>query len=268
MSKNVPLEETCETGHNGGTTALEAATAAGHKDVAKWLGDSIKGQRRAKAKARLKRGGVMARIGVRMRDAEGVFFGPGDTSNEEVTRKVKSDMKVKSEDFVIGALIPGAGFSSSDDDDDDDDDDGASKNKGAPKGPAPNLCVVTISRARGLKAMDGGGLFGGKKTSDPYCRVTLGGIKLKTSTVKKSLEPEWNSTFEVEAREASQSVEFAVYDYDLVGADDLIGAFTATVGELSAAEGPQWHALGGDAAAHGEIEVAVTWRSGVQTATA
>ena len=44
-----------------------------------------------------------------------------------------------------------------------------------------NIAVLRVVRARGLKAMDSGGMFGGKKSSDPYCAVVLGDVRLKTA---------------------------------------------------------------------------------------
>ena len=51
-----------------------------------------------------------------------------------------------------------------------------------PPGTGPTRLVVTLERARGLRAADRNGL------SDPYARLTIGGQKRRSRTVKRSLE--------------------------------------------------------------------------------
>jgi phosphatidylserine decarboxylase len=53
------------------------------------------------------------------------------------------------------------------------------------------LLRVTVIEAKELTAADKSG------TSDPYCVLKLGTEKRETKPVKKTLNPVWNTTFEL-----------------------------------------------------------------------
>ena len=72
----------------------------------------------------------------------------------------------------------------------------------------PRMLVIEVLRAQNLKAMDVSGNFfaGYSHSSDPYVKLMIednmrkrptGHKACKTSVIKKSLDPEWNETFEL-----------------------------------------------------------------------
>ena len=122
---------------------------------------------------------------------------------------------------------------------------------------------VTVVSARGIKGADLSGL------SDPYVVVKLhrvdesrakikalavasgdafGHRKVKdsfrTATVKKTLDPVWNETFEFERvdRGSESYVTFELWDHDAVGDDDLLSQYAVRVREIKAARPTDTHA--------------------------
>ena len=56
--------------------------------------------------------------------------------------------------------------------------------------------TINVVQGRNLVAKDRSGLFGKKKSSDPYVKVLFGEKKIgKTRDISKTLDPEWNETF-------------------------------------------------------------------------
>lgn len=141
---------------------------------------------------------------------------------------------------------------------------------------AANSLRVVAVRARDLKAMDGGGIFGtGKaKTSDPFVKLTLGAAAAQTKTVPKTLAPEWRELFDlplpavallVEDDDAETAVDAAnalellgldvrVLDDDTLNGDDLIGECRVAVAPLLLDRIPHrlWYPLGDGA---GSVEL-------------
>ena len=79
---------------------------------------------------------------------------------------------------------------------------------------------IKLLRGVGLKAADSNGF------SDPYCKLSLGGVTHKSKTIKKTLNPEWHEEFEYDGKLGqllSERLYLQVYDYDLASRDDLIG---------------------------------------------
>ena len=87
----------------GGTSALQAAQARGHDEIVRLLEAAIMQQRAAKARAKLKKSQQLVRANVRMRDADGVFFGPDNTkltgSIGRVTRALGNEQGI---DYITG----------------------------------------------------------------------------------------------------------------------------------------------------------------------
>ena len=87
----------------GGTSASQAAQANGHDEIVKLLESAITQQRAAKARAKLKKSQQLVRANVRMRDADGVFFGPDNTkltgSIGRVTRALGNEQGI---DYITG----------------------------------------------------------------------------------------------------------------------------------------------------------------------
>ena len=64
--------------------------------------------------------------------------------------------------------------------------------------------------------------------SDPYVKLRLlsnedpGGVK-KSATIEQNLSPEWNEKHSILVKDPTESLEVTVWDYDMVGDDDLMG---------------------------------------------
>ncbi|BFZ55473.1 Tricalbin-2 [Savitreella phatthalungensis] len=77
-----------------------------------------------------------------------------------------------------------------------------------------------------VKATDLIGMDRGGKSSDPYAKFVLNGETVFTSqTIKKTLNPQWNESFEV-AVPSRVDADFVinVFDWDLGGGDDPLGS--------------------------------------------
>ena len=107
----------------------------------------------------------------------------------------------------------------------------------------PAILEITVLRAEDLIAADRGG------TSDPYVRIQVGNAKnaaKKTSVKKKTLQPEWNEGFklQLDASQRRETLTLECFDYDLVGADDSLGAVKIVLETLvHGQEYMQWHSL-------------------------
>ena len=90
---------------------------------------------------------------------------------------------------------------------------------------------LSIKSACGLRAADWA--LGGGGKSDPYVQIFLNEQKIgKTCVLKKTLDPVWNDTICVTieniqvlgaASWETSMLAFRVYDYDMIGDDDLLG---------------------------------------------
>jgi len=79
---------------------------------------------------------------------------------------------------------------------------------------------VHLHGASALTAMDSDG------GSDPYARLALLGQSHKSRTLKKTLNPLWEQTFEfscVRGALRTETLRLAVFDWDQGSLDDLIG---------------------------------------------
>jgi len=90
---------------------------------------------------------------------------------------------------------------------------------------------VTMKAGRNLKAMDSNGL------SDPYAVYVLNGVQGKTEIIKNTLNPVWghHAVFPV-SNLATDSVKVHVFDYDLVGKDELCGEVSLPIAHLALGE--------------------------------
>lgn len=109
----------------------------------------------------------------------------------------------------------------------------ASLEASADMGTVGQICVF-VSSANRLVAADWTG------TSDPYVRVTLGLIRRKTHTVRKSCNPKWDCCVYLPVNEdhAKLDIEFTVWDEDknraIRGNDDLLGRLTVPMSRVFA----------------------------------
>lgn len=89
---------------------------------------------------------------------------------------------------------------------------------------------ITVLSAQGLMAADSNGL------SDPYATLTLCGVKHKTKTVRRSLDPTWEQSF-VWTGEPSTllkgTLEVVVMDWDMLTRDDLLGKASLSLASFS-----------------------------------
>ena len=76
-------------------------------------------------------------------------------------------------------------------------------------GPPPNLLEVKVIEAEDVIAADRGG------TSDPYAVSSFNGISKKTAVVKKSLNPQWNETFQWEIGKPAGVLTIDLFDHDM-----------------------------------------------------
>lgn len=102
---------------------------------------------------------------------------------------------------------------------------------------------VTVMKGRNLAPKDKSG------TSDPYLVLTLGDAKEATSAVSKTLNPEWNQTFELPVTEADSALLEAVcWDKDRFK-KDYMGEFDVMLEDVfssgNATPEPKWIKLEG-----------------------
>jgi len=97
------------------------------------------------------------------------------------------------------------------------------------------LLRVTVVEAKDLPAMD---LFGG---TDPYCLVFLsepygesvtGAVTFRTETILNNLNPVWNADMELPIMPGAAALTIAIFDFDSVTSDDLVGVVHVHLAEL------------------------------------
>eukprot|EP01084_Bolivina_argentea_P113759 202690_1 len=87
-----------------------------------------------------------------------------------------------------------------------------------------NRLTVYVIQGRNLPKYD----MGPKAKSDPYVKVKFGDLKdqYRTRTFKRELNPVWNARFQEEEEGLFgkvNQIEFEVFDYDKISADDFMG---------------------------------------------
>ncbi|KAJ5815844.1 Phosphatidylserine decarboxylase-related protein [Penicillium robsamsonii] len=101
------------------------------------------------------------------------------------------------------------------------------------------LLKVTVIRGRNLAAKDRGG------TSDPYLVVTLGDARQSTPTIFKTLNPEWNVSFDMPVV-GVPLLEAICWDHDRFG-KDYLGEFDIALEDIFADgqvnQQPKWYTL-------------------------
>ncbi|KAJ5768210.1 hypothetical protein N7533_000793 [Penicillium manginii] len=103
----------------------------------------------------------------------------------------------------------------------------------------PLLLKVTVIKGRNLAPKDRGG------TSDPYLVVTLGDAKQSTPTISKTLNPEWNVSFEMPVL-GVPLLECICWDHDRFG-KDYMGEFDIALEDIfqdgKVSQEPKWYNL-------------------------
>ena len=94
----------------------------------------------------------------------------------------------------------------------------------------PGTLRVHLQGAKELPPMDKDG------GSDPYAKLSLLGQSFRSKTVKKTLTPLWDQTFEfscVRGALRTETLKLAVYDWDQGSLDDLIGRAAVDLSPLA-----------------------------------
>ncbi|KAI9040695.1 putative phosphatidylserine decarboxylase Psd2 [Aspergillus affinis] len=108
-----------------------------------------------------------------------------------------------------------------------------------PDSKPPLILKVTVLRGRNLAAKDRNG------TSDPYLIVTLGDARQQTPTISKTLNPEWNVSFEMPVV-GVPLLECICWDHDRFG-KDYMGEFDIPLEEIfspgEVQQQPRWYTL-------------------------
>ncbi|KAJ5111549.1 hypothetical protein N7532_002084 [Penicillium argentinense] len=103
----------------------------------------------------------------------------------------------------------------------------------------PLLLKVTVIQGRNLAPKDRGG------TSDPYLVVTLGDARQSTPTISKTLNPEWNVSFEMPVV-GVPLLECICWDHDRFG-KDYMGEFDIALEDIFSDgqinQQPKWYNL-------------------------
>ncbi|KAF9251782.1 hypothetical protein LCP9604111_1778 [Penicillium roqueforti] len=103
----------------------------------------------------------------------------------------------------------------------------------------PLLLKVSVIRGRNLAAKDRGG------TSDPYLVITLGDARQSTPTIFKTLNPEWNVSFDMPVM-GVPLLEALCWDHDRFG-KDYLGEFDIALEDIFADgqvdQQPKWYTL-------------------------
>jgi len=127
----------------------------------------------------------------------------------------------------------------------------------------PNELHVFLIKAWGLKVMDKN-MFSKGGSSDPLVTFTLGEEKQKSSTKKKTLEPEWNEVFKFPVKSDRAILNVVVDDYDMASGNDFMGKFEVDVGQLgNRSELRKWFPLCSEDGTHnadiGSVLIGLRW---------
>ena len=127
----------------------------------------------------------------------------------------------------------------------------------------PNELHVFLIKAWGLKVMDKN-MFSKGGSSDPLVNFSVGEEKQKSTTKKKTLEPEWNEIFKFPVKSDRAKLNVVVDDYDMASGNDFMGKFEVDVGQLAnRSELRQWFPLCSEDGEHnadiGSVLVGLRW---------
>jgi hypothetical protein len=130
---------------------------------------------------------------------------------------------------------------------------------------APNELQVVVVRAEKLRAADGT-TFGGAGSSDPFVMLRVGSKTMKTTHVKKDLNPFFNQKFSICAVDSLVPLEVLVYDYDAFHSGTFLGRCTIPLKSLIGKEPElRWFALNDekgnkDHTTRGSVQLILRWR--------
>ena len=118
---------------------------------------------------------------------------------------------------------------------------------------------VHLQRASDLKAADRNGF------SDPYVKLSLAGQSHKSKTIKKTLNPQWNETFEFSGvlRDLlAEALQLHVFDWDRATKDDPLGNASVDLRPLRRA---RQHDFTAELSEQGRVFLHVSWAAHGQT---
>jgi len=112
-----------------------------------------------------------------------------------------------------------------------------------------NVLNLIVHAGRNLLVMDTKLI--GKGSSDPQCKLAVGGERHMTTCKKQCLDPEWHETFQFVLMDGPAGLELdvEVEDWDLLSSNDFMGRVTVALDDLGPSPTRAWHALGGKDAA-------------------
>jgi len=61
------------------------------------------------------------------------------------------------------------------------------------------------------------------QTSDPYCKLEVGGVSHKTKHVNSNLNPDWNETFEFDIKPGMDVIALSIWDKNTIKKDAFMG---------------------------------------------
>ncbi|XP_029907239.1 extended synaptotagmin-1 isoform X3 [Myripristis murdjan] len=138
---------------------------------------------------------------------------------------------------------------------------GLSKQRPQETSPHPSFATEGLLRihlleAQSLIAKDK--LMGFKGKSDPYAKINVGEVILKSHVIKENLNPTWNEMYEVVLRpESGVDVQVEVYDKDM-DRDDFLGRFSISLEDVIQSQyTDQWYTL--NEVKSGQVHLILEW---------
>uniref|UniRef100_A0A3Q3R072 Extended synaptotagmin-like protein 1b n=1 Tax=Monopterus albus TaxID=43700 RepID=A0A3Q3R072_MONAL len=123
---------------------------------------------------------------------------------------------------------------------------------------AKGLLRIHLLEAQKLVAKDNlmGGMVKGK--SDPYVKISIGGVTFKSRIIKENLNPTWNEMYELVLSEHSvQEIKFEAFDKD-IDSDDFLGRFSIKLNEVIRSQyTDQWYTL--NDVKSGQVHLILEW---------
>uniref|UniRef100_A0A668ATD4 Extended synaptotagmin 1 n=1 Tax=Myripristis murdjan TaxID=586833 RepID=A0A668ATD4_9TELE len=118
------------------------------------------------------------------------------------------------------------------------------------------LLRIHLLEAQSLIAKDK--LMGFKGKSDPYAKINVGEVILKSHVIKENLNPTWNEMYEVVLRpESGVDVQVEVYDKDM-DRDDFLGRFSISLEDVIQSQyTDQWYTL--NEVKSGQVHLILEW---------